>query len=40
MSDLLIDREIDITNRLFNEIFDIMNELLKTMKIFYGYEED
>ena len=40
MSDLLIDREIDITNRLSNEIFDIMNELLKTMKIFYGYEED
>lgn len=40
MSQLLLHREVDIANRLFTELFDIMNELLMTMKIFYGYESD
>ena len=40
MSGLLEDRELDLTNKFFTELFDVMNELLTTMKIYYGYEED
>ena len=40
MGELLEDRDLDLTNRFFNELFDVMNELLHTMKIYYGYEND
>lgn len=40
MENLIKDRDIDIANKLFTEIFDVMNELLLTMKIYYGYDKE
>lgn len=36
MENLRFD-EMDTLEKMFTEIFDIMNELLTTMKIHYGY---
>ena len=40
MGSLLEDRELDVANKIFTELFDVMNELMLTMKIYYGYEHD
>lgn len=40
MSNLLQGRDVDDANKLFTEIFDVMNELLLTMRIYYGYDKE
>lgn len=40
MEYLIKDRDVDVANKLFTEIFDVMNELLLTMRIYYGYDKE
>lgn len=37
MSQILQKEPVDIADKMFTEIFDVMNELLTTMRVYYGY---